>query len=154
MARKKKKAAKKTRVESEAPSEPVEEEKELLDAVEIDKDGNVVPIEDQEPAIADPFGSGETEDGAAKEETATEPEVTEEKAPASPPDRPTVTFAEKKAQERGEKPSDGDPEKWAIVEFIGNTAYKADDIEAVDYYKMAGVSVLTMSDGRKFDVTD
>ena len=143
MAKKKKKAAKK----ESAPETPADEE----------------PEDDAEPETADPFAEntepetpGPFGEGAEGEGESEEPgeEKAEEEAPAGPADAPTVTFAEKHAQKRGEKPVKGDPEKWGIVDFISKVNYTAGDIESVDYYEMAGVSVLTMSDGKKFDVTD
>lgn len=129
------------------------------------------PPED-EPQVDDPFDGDEAEDEAAARsevEDESEPEESEaevaddnvddeddedEEAPAAPPDRPTVTFAEKHAQKRGEKPKTGDVKKPKTVAWLETVEYTADDIEAVDYYEMAGVSVITMSDGKKFDVTD
>ena len=134
MASKKKKAAKK-KAEAEAP--PADEPEPTED--------------DTEPETADPFAEdaeGETEAKAESEDG------DEEEKPVAPPDRPTVTFAEKHAQKRGDKPKEGDAKKGSIVDWLAKVQYTADDIESVAYYANAGLSVLTMSDGKKFDVTD
>lgn len=112
------------------------------------------PVEDDvEPETPDPFVEDAEPEAPAEPEAADE-DKSEEKAPVASPDPPTVTFTEKKAQERGEKPSTGDAKKPKIVAWLERVEYTADDIETVDYYGMAGVSVITMSDGKKFDVTD
>lgn len=132
MARKKK-AAKKTRSEVEAPPEPVEE--------------------DQEPEIQDPFDQPEPETvepenspDDAEQEKATE--VVEEPGPLS--------HVEKAAAERGEKPSKhGDwTTRQRILDALSAGGKTIEDVTSADYYEMRGVTVLTMKDGKKLDVSD